>query len=946
VTQEFQISVTPVGEDNYFVRVERVERGVPLAEEQVTWAVPDWLAQASLLMNDPLEGLLRGETVALLQGERSSKLITPSQPLPPNLVAFGQHLYNSLFQGSIRDSWMTARGIAQNRQQMLRLRLGLKDGQLLRLPWEVMHEGDRPIATGTDFVFSRYHSRYANLPPAAAPIATDQPLKILMVLAAPTDQVVLALRQEALHLQTELQGLSARDQRSRPIELTILEQPGREQLTQALEHQHFQVFHYAGHSSLGTSGGNLYLVNRRTGLTETLSGDDFAGLLVNNGIQMAVFNSCRGVHTAADNPESGAGNLAEALVKRGVPAVLAMAERIPDDVALNLSRLFYRSLRQAYAIDLSLSRARQSLISSYGSHQLYWALPILYLHPQFDGYLQPDQANDRAATAGLPIGAIAAIDPSSVNPSNINGQFQSSNLAQNGKVDDFDPFDPDELEFDDPDYAADDLQGVAALVHQLSHGVAMDTEDDHPLNAPPNENLLPEAEPSQPFLDLPENPEFTVPLPFTEAPSITSVVATPVTTESPAIEKSLVPIGDAETSAEIEQVLAEAGKLTPAIAAAIQTIRLQPDNPQAYSQLGSELQQAGYLTEAIAFFQQALHLDPTLAEIHNQLGEAQLQQGNVAEAISAFNQAIELNPKLTQALDHLSQCLSQQSGNHSSKPVQPGLSTRLKVPQKPLLWLATIAIAASIVTAVWLSRDPLTRPPIPWLQFSPLLDPNTTDLQKVSTKIVAALATDQLNQGNVAGAKRAVETLLDRNANAEAVAVLTPVLNKYTDNATINFLIGRAVWQSAKANIKGFSSIDARRYWETAAKLKPDLTVQNALGFAYYEEGEFDRARRAWENALYSLGIGDLSGETEAATSTNPEALLAYTGIALAQMKLAENETPSRKVTLLSQALKLRQQVLTADPINFQPNALAKNWLWSAKAIRDWQTLLTIQSAS
>ena len=58
MTQEFHISVTPIGEDDYLVRTERVAPGVPLAEEQVTWPVDEWLAQASLLMNDPLQGLL------------------------------------------------------------------------------------------------------------------------------------------------------------------------------------------------------------------------------------------------------------------------------------------------------------------------------------------------------------------------------------------------------------------------------------------------------------------------------------------------------------------------------------------------------------------------------------------------------------------------------------------------------------------------------------------------------------------------------------------------------------------------------------------------------------------------------------------------------------------------------------------------------------------------
>ncbi|HEY9651322.1 MAG TPA: CHAT domain-containing protein [Coleofasciculaceae cyanobacterium] len=121
-----------------------------------------------------------------------------------------------------------------------------------------------------------------------------------------------------------------------------------------------------------------------------------AGLLVNNGVQLAVFNSCRGAYTAtSDSLENGKErNLAEALVKRGIPSVLAMAERIPDEVALTLTRLLYRNLNLGYPIDLSLSRARQGLIAAYGSNQLYWALPVLYLHPEFDGFLTNTDNSD------------------------------------------------------------------------------------------------------------------------------------------------------------------------------------------------------------------------------------------------------------------------------------------------------------------------------------------------------------------------------------------------------------------------------------------------------------------------------------------------------------------------------------------------------------------------
>lgn len=384
MTQELQISITPVGKDEYLVRTERVAPGVPLAEELVKWPVEAWLQRSQQLLNDPVLGLLENTVV---NDPASSQQIS-------QIVALGQDLYNHLFQGNFRDSWHSAQAIAQHRRELLQLRLGLKGTLLPRLPWEILHAQDRPLATGKDIVFSRYqaslntklHPELVNLL-KSAPVTA--PCRILMAIATPTDQSDLQLEREYLQLQKEL--TSEKLNFAGQIHLDILRHPDREQLTQALEQGQYQVFHYAGHSQFGNTGSELCLVNARTGLTETLSGEDLAGLLVNNGVLMAVFNSCRGAYSHAepsgDDKPSIFNSLAETVVSRGVPAVLAMAERIPDEVSLTLTRLFYRNLWQGYPIDLSLSRARQGLISAYGSHQLYWALPVLYLHPDFSGVL-------------------------------------------------------------------------------------------------------------------------------------------------------------------------------------------------------------------------------------------------------------------------------------------------------------------------------------------------------------------------------------------------------------------------------------------------------------------------------------------------------------------------------------------------------------------------------
>ncbi len=395
VIQEFEISITAVGGEHYLVRTETVAKGVQLAEQKVHWPVADWLEKTQSLMHDPLLGLLKGQprhAMPTRTGENEQQL-SVAETDATTLVHLGQALHDELFKGQLHDSWVTAQGVAQNRQDLLRLRIGMKDSRLQQLPWEALHAGTRPLATGTDVIFSRYIlDRRQGHSAQSKPSESGQVLRILMVIASPNDQAQLALKQEAYHLQSELnpEGTapdSKLDSALLDVQLKILEQPGRAELTQELDRGNYQVLHYAGHSNLGNAGGDLYLVSRQTGLTERLSGEDLAGLLVNNGIKLAVFNSCRGGYSASTEPGWQARNLAQALVNRGVPGVIAMTERIPDHVAIAFTQLLYRNLKKGQSIDLSLNRTRQGLISAYGSHQFYWALPTLYMQPSFDGYL-------------------------------------------------------------------------------------------------------------------------------------------------------------------------------------------------------------------------------------------------------------------------------------------------------------------------------------------------------------------------------------------------------------------------------------------------------------------------------------------------------------------------------------------------------------------------------
>jgi tetratricopeptide (TPR) repeat protein len=839
VTQEFHISVTLVGQNDYLVRTEQVAPGVPLAEELVTWPVAEWLAAAGNLMNDPLKSVLQGDAMV-----RNSV----------NLATLGQQLYNELFQGTLRDSWITAQGIAQNHQQVLRLRIGIKDNRLARLPWEVMHAGDRPIATGPYISFSRYQSGLSGasrLPSTNMPIPPDEGgIKVLMVIASPTDLVRLdLLKQEAIKLQAELHrqvpSITEGGHFLPDIQLNLLEQPGREELTQALEQGRYHILHYSGHSNLGANGGEIYLVNRRTGLTETLSGDDLAGLLVNNNIQMAVFNSCLGAYgaTGGNNAETGERSLTESLVRRGIRSVLAMSERIPDEVALTLTQLFYRNLGQGYPIDLCISRVRQGLISAYGSHQMYWALPILYLQSEFDGNLSP----------GLYLP-------------------QSSEFLS--------------------EYSEPNLRTSSTLFT----GIGDDTQMSLPLEDVMSSSL--EDDSSLDWLGEDTWGDLVDEIEDYDDPSYA---------DDSAIVSDLFRQLDQQKAVSEQSMTAE---LVDSDQDAIPGVEVSDD----LSSLDREVEK----------WRQQRAARDSESTVSNSLQRSQMNASGSMVGMGASIAA---------------------STHDSISVIEPGVSRSGKRKLIPLVGLVgAAAIAVAVGVNWWHNSNPISNLP---QVTAP--DSNQIKLEREKTQIVTAYATQKLSQGDLEAGLKAVDALLERNALPEAESALNVISQQDIDKPEVNFYRGRLAWQSIQVGNKKYSVDDARRFWETAVKSDPDsLTYNNALGFAYYVEGDINRANDSWFKSL-DVAARNQKPPAPANMAANASVklpqrqdLIAYAGLALGLYKSSQKQPPAKREQYINEAVKLRQKVVNEDSQSFQVDKLNQNWLWTEKTLKDWKALLKI----
>lgn len=300
----------------------------------------------------------------------------------------GVNLWQWLFSGPVKSALDRSQGIAIGQELPLRLRLEIRDPALIALPWEIMQPqpGSRALSLNRKILFSRTSSNVERL----EPVPLDKSLKILLVLGqdSPGENpepvaARLQLEQEATLLKQILEqssDLGLRPTAQRRVD--VLLQPSAAALTQALESGGYNVFFYSGHGVPGPDGGLLFLS------AASLSGTELSQVLTRARVKLAVFNTCWGAQPEQSQqtalPRS---SLAEVLLHHGLPAVVAMRDSIADEEAISFIQVFAQTLAERKSVDEAVAIARQHLLTLYHFNQPAWTLPVLYMHPDFDGAL-------------------------------------------------------------------------------------------------------------------------------------------------------------------------------------------------------------------------------------------------------------------------------------------------------------------------------------------------------------------------------------------------------------------------------------------------------------------------------------------------------------------------------------------------------------------------------
>ncbi len=306
---------------------------------------------------------------------------TPSPYTSRLMQHLGISLWRWVFDKDILNSLERSQGIAMGEHTPLRLRLEIRDPDLIALPWEIMQReaGLPAISLSRQVLFSRTTTEVDPLPD----LRISPALNILLVLGYDKK---LQLEKEADILKKTLCDSPVVGNYSQEYALctvTTLLQPTRRELIQELESREYNVLFYAGHGLPAPDGGLLLL---QPGMT--LNGIELAQVLTGNNVNLAVLNSCWGAQPAGENRQAiPSSSLAEVLIRHGVPAVLGMRDQIRDDESLIFIQAFAQALRKRLPIDEAVVEARQHLLAIYKFNQPAWTLPVLYLHPNFNGEL-------------------------------------------------------------------------------------------------------------------------------------------------------------------------------------------------------------------------------------------------------------------------------------------------------------------------------------------------------------------------------------------------------------------------------------------------------------------------------------------------------------------------------------------------------------------------------
>ncbi len=317
-----------------------------------------------------------------------------SSPDEQAVQDFGAALFDALIANEIRSRFDTSVRLAEEQGRGLRLKLRINAPELALLPWELLYDSRQgeyvALSRATPIV------RYLELPQAMPPLRVAPPLRILGLITSPRDLPPLDIALERQRVEAAIADLRERGL----VELTWLEGQTWRDLQRAMRSGPWHVFHFIGHGDFDRNAdeGVIALADEQ-GRTYRLSATQLGRLLDDHfSLRLAILNSCEGAHGSERDLMS---STAATLVRRGIPAVLAMQHEISDDAAIELAHTFYEAIADGLPVDAALAESRKAICLAV-PNSVEWSTPVLYLRAPDGRVFDVDPRDSRrVARSGL-----------------------------------------------------------------------------------------------------------------------------------------------------------------------------------------------------------------------------------------------------------------------------------------------------------------------------------------------------------------------------------------------------------------------------------------------------------------------------------------------------------------------------------------------------------------
>lgn len=273
------------------------------------------------------------------------------------LQKLGRELYQKLFPPAVEQVWQAYK----QRSEFLTLCLRFAEGatKLEVLPWETLHDGAEFIAAGAKTTLTRLPLDVA--PPDELP-PIPRPLKLFGFFASPLD-LADHERLNAEHEQEILLEAINDPAAEGRISADFEDEAKLEILERSLK-DGYHILHFTGHGISPRDGGGLLLEDSNgkklpASIAEVMQAVE-RGQDGKAKLRLAVISGCqtaRTLHTGAFN------DLARELLRKRVPAVIAMQFSISDEGGLKFAESLYREIAKGVALERAVHAARRVLLA-------------------------------------------------------------------------------------------------------------------------------------------------------------------------------------------------------------------------------------------------------------------------------------------------------------------------------------------------------------------------------------------------------------------------------------------------------------------------------------------------------------------------------------------------------------------------------------------------------